>query len=222
MLRLAHPVWVRRDAAFRAVALHRVQEPGGEGADEGSMRCHSGHCGIVGHDESTKGAIMQALPSGFPSDLIGAFAVLKTRGRLAIDDLKVLAMIESAGELLYLNMAKTLSSAEAKKLLTRNGHEERGHAHRILKAIHILDGNSFDLPEHPDNPFVPGLPPEIPVSGEFLAMLEREEVDGDRQYNIWADGESNSEVAKLLRQNGAEECNHGRRVAEVKQMLNLN
>ena len=57
---------------------------------------------------------MQALPSGFPNDLIGAFDILKTRSRLAVDDLKVLAMIESAGEILYQNMAKTVSSEEAK------------------------------------------------------------------------------------------------------------
>jgi hypothetical protein len=174
---------------------------------------------IVSASTSDQGNSMQALPSGFPNDLYGAFDILKSRSRLAVDDLKVLAMIESAGEVLYQNIAKTVSSEEAKKLLTRNGQEERGHARRVLKAIHILDGDSFELPTLPENPFIPGLPPEIPVNGEFLAMLEGAEVDGDRIYNTWADAEPNAAVAKLLRQNGAEEGNHGLRVAKVKELL---
>ena len=165
---------------------------------------------------------MQALPSGYPSDLYGAFEMLKRRARLALEDLKVLAMIESAGELFYLNMAKTLVNPEAKKLMARNGQEERGHAHRMLKAIHLLGDRSFELPAHPENPFVETLAPEIPVNGDVLTMLETAEKDGNLHYQAWADAEPNAEVAKLLRQNGAEESTHGERVAQIKVLLRGN
>jgi len=165
---------------------------------------------------------MRSLPSGYPSDLYGAFDTLKRRPRLAIEDLKVLAMVESAGELFYTNMAKTLVNPEAKKLMTRNGQEERGHAHRMLKAVHLLGDASFDLPAHADNPFVGTLAPEIPVDADVLSMLENAEKDGDLQYQTWADAEPNAEVAKLLRQNGAEEGTHGERVAQIKVLLRAN
>ncbi len=161
---------------------------------------------------------MITLPAGYPTDLIAAFDMLKLRKRLGMDELKVLALVEAAGELFYQSMARTARTDEAKKLLTRTSQEERGHAHRILKALQILGGESLILPESKDNPLAQNVPGEIPLSGEFLSMLEKAEFDGDTHYQTWADSEPNAEIAKLLRQNGAEETRHGERAQQIKRL----
>jgi rubrerythrin len=162
---------------------------------------------------------MVTLPNGFPSDLLGAFDVLKSRKKLSVDDLRVLAMIEAAGEEFYVRIANGVRNAEAAALLTQNAREERGHAHRLLKAIVAEGGAAFVLPEPKDNPFFASLPAEIPATPEFLKMLESGEQDGDRVYQGWADGTSNADVAKILRQNGREESRHGERDAKVIELL---
>jgi rubrerythrin len=164
---------------------------------------------------------MITLPPGYPTDLIAAFDMLKTRPRLGMDELKVLALVEAAGEVFYLNIAKTARTDAAKKLLTRTSQEERGHAHRILKALHILGGEPLVLPDADHNPLAKNIPDEIPLGSDFLAMLEQAEYDGDTHYQTWAEGEPNAEIAKLLRQNGAEETRHGERAKEVKRLENF-
>ena len=89
---------------------------------------------------------MVTLPDGYPADAFEAFAFLKTRTRLDIEDLKVLAMIECYGEAFYQILVAGVGHAEARALLGRNGAEERGHAHRVLKAIRLLGGEPFELP----------------------------------------------------------------------------
>jgi rubrerythrin len=164
---------------------------------------------------------MITLPAGYPTELIAAFEVLKSRKRLGIEELKVLALVESAGELFYQAMAKTAKNEEARKLLRRTGQEERGHARRVVNALEILGLESPALPDIKDNPFVKNIPAEIPLSGDFLSMLEQAEFDGDAHYQTWADGEPNGEIAKLLRQNGAEETRHGERAQQIKRLENL-
>ncbi|MFA7270754.1 MAG: ferritin family protein [Sterolibacterium sp.] len=165
---------------------------------------------------------MIPLAPGYPADLFGAFEVMKTRQRLGIDDLKMLALLESAGEAFYLAVAKGVSNTQAKELLIRNGNEERGHAHRILKAIKLLGGEVFTLPEHEENPFVASVLDEYPVNVDFLSMLEEGEKDGDRVYQGWAATEPNADVAKIYRQNGSEEAIHGERVIKAIQFLASN
>ena len=161
---------------------------------------------------------MATLPAGCPTDAFAALDYLKSRPSLSIDDLKVLAMIETYGEVFYEVLARGVSDDESKKLLLRNGAEERGHAHRLLKAI-TLKGGSFELPSNADNPFNPFALDAVPANSELLGMLQQAEVDGDLQYQQWADAETDVEIAQLLRLNGREETRHFERVAEVKKRL---
>ena len=161
---------------------------------------------------------MTTLPPGCPTDAFAALDYLKSRATLSIDDMKILAMIETYGEVLYEVLARGVPDEASKALLLRNGAEERGHAHRLLKAI-ALKGGSFDLPSHQENPFNPFALDEVPVNSELLGMLQQAEVDGDLQYQQWADAETNPEVAQLFRLNGREETRHFERVAEVKKRL---
>lgn len=163
---------------------------------------------------------MSSLPADYPTDALAAFELLKSRKSLSVDDMKVLAMIENFGECFYQAIARGVPNAEAKALLQRSGQEERGHAARLIKAIK-LKGGSFELPKDEDNVFIQSAPKEIMADGDFMSGLAQGEMDGDLQYQAWADAEPNAEVAKLLRQNGREETRHGERIAEVKKLLAL-
>ena len=161
---------------------------------------------------------MSGIPSGYPTDQIEAFSLLGTRDRLSIDDMKILALLEVAGEAFYFAAANAVSNAEAKDLLRRNGQEERGHAHRLLKAIELL-GGAFDLPNDTENPYVQPMDLDGVINADLLTIIQQSEKDGDLQYQEWADAESNQQVAKILRQNGTEETRHGERVAQVVDLL---
>ena len=115
-------------------------------------------------------------------------------------------------------LADAVDREEAKVLLRRNGQEERGHAHRLLKAIDLL-GGEFTLPADADNPYVQPMDLAGIINADLLNIIQQSEQDGDLQYQAWADAESNQHVAKILRQNGAEETRHGERVAQVVALL---
>lgn len=163
---------------------------------------------------------MASLPEGYPTEAFAAFDFLKTRPRLSVEDLKVLAMIECYGETFYEILAQGVQDEEARTLLLRNAAEERGHAHRCLKAITLL-GGEFDLPAKADNPFMALAPAEIPMNAELIGLLEKGEVDGDLAYQHWADAEPVAEIAQLYRLNGREEIRHCQRVGQVKERLSL-
>ena len=162
---------------------------------------------------------MATLPAGYPSEAFAAFAFLQSRKTLSIEDLQVLAMIECYGEQFYFLLADGVSHAEAQVLLRRNGQEERGHAHRMLKAITLKGGAPFTLPQASENPFMAFAPSAVALDKDLIAALEQGEADGDLSYQAWADAEPNAEIAELLRLNGREESRHGERVTEVKRLL---
>jgi hypothetical protein len=161
---------------------------------------------------------MVKLPEGYPDEAFAALEHMKSRTRLAVEDLAVLSMIECYGETFYEILAQGVADPEARALLLRNAAEERGHAHRCLKAIALL-GGEFELPAKADNPFMALAPTEIPLNADLIALLEQAEVDGDLAYQRWADAEPLPEVAQLYRLNGREETRHCERVGEVKARL---
>ena len=162
---------------------------------------------------------MASLPAGYPEQAFDAFAFLCTRTELSVEDMQVLAMIECFGEAYYFVLAENVSNADAKALLTRNGHEERGHAHRLLKAIKLKSGADFSLPSNEENPFFKFCPTALSCDADTIAALEKGEADGDLVYQVWAEAEKNPQIAELLRLNGREETRHGERVTEVKKLL---
>lgn len=161
---------------------------------------------------------MSAIPAGYPADQTEAFALLGTKAKLSLDDMKILALLEIAGEAFYFAAANAVDNQEAKELLMRNGQEERGHAHRVLKAMSLL-GEDYTLPEDGDNPYVMPMDLTGIINADLLAIIEQNEQDGDLQYQQWADAESNEKVAKIFRQNGSEETRHGERVAQVAALI---
>jgi hypothetical protein len=161
------------------------------------------------------------LPPGYPTEAFAAFDYLKGREQLSVDDLKVLAMIECYGEAFYQRLAENVSNAEAKALLARNGQEERGHAHRVLKAIRQKSGADWSLPADAENPFFAALPAAVTCDSAILSALESGEADGDLSYQQWAAREPDPLIADLLRQNGSEEFRHGERATRVRALLGM-
>lgn len=164
---------------------------------------------------------MAVLPPGYPEQAFEAFDILKKRTALSVEDMQVLAMIECFGEAFYFVLAKNVTHPQAKALLERNGQEERGHAHRMLKAIKLKTGQDYVLPANEDNPFFRFLPTELSCDANIIASLEAGEADGDLTYQSWADNEPDAMVANLLRQNGREETRHGQRATEVRRLLGM-
>ena len=160
---------------------------------------------------------MSAIPTGYPASANEAFALLQSRDRLSIDDLKVMAMIEQSGEPFYMAMARAAGNPEASALLEKNAHEELGHAHRLLNAIRLL-GGTFSLPKAEENPYaLPAFFDDLDIT--FLSELIKGEEGGEENYQKWATNEPNPDVASLYRLNGGEEVGHGQRVAQVIALL---
>ena len=160
---------------------------------------------------------MTDFPSGYPATAGEAFALLGTRARLSADDMKVMALIEQSAEGFYMALARATDIPEVAGLLQRNGNEERGHAHRLVKALGLL-GAPFSLPQIELNPYHADLHFDA-LDGDFLANLVQSELGGDKTYQTWADNEPHAEVARLLRQNGKEESRHSERVAKANALL---
>ena len=157
---------------------------------------------------------MSNLPENLPADVMTALNALNDKSRLEVDDLKLMVLVECSGESFYNGLADTALDAECADLLRKNGREETAHAHRMKKAIEILTGEPYDMPSAEDNPYW-AQPNPARCERSFLQMLQNLEVNGDAQYQVWADNEPNEDVAKLFRQNGKEETRHADRVSQV-------
>lgn len=158
------------------------------------------------------------LPAEYPTNPLIAFEMLAAKERLTTSDLTALALIEASGKSLYGHMAKLSGNRQISDLLNRNGQEEVGHAHRILKAVAILTGNHYELPEEDGNPMV-GDCPFDELSAQVLENFIEGELAGEGHYNRWADNEPDEKVAKLLRQNASEERRHAERDRKALSLL---
>ena len=157
---------------------------------------------------------MSNLPADLPRDFGAAFGKLLALDKLGVEDMKLMILLETAGEPLYFALAEGVASEEARQLLRQNGREETAHAHRLKKAIEILTGEPYTIPTLDENPY--GQPPAMgPVTTEMLRGLIQAEFGGDKLYQTYAANEPNPEVAALLLQNGREETRHGQRVEQA-------
>src|SRR5680860_90125 len=136
-----------------------------------------------------------------PQDFFAAVAEIGEVEVLDVAAMELLYRLECSGEDFYTGLAERVGNERAAELLRRNGKEERGHAERIGRAIAIRQGHAFE------------------PTAELFPVIVKAEIDGDAGYQRWADRESDPEVERLLRLNGREETIHGRRVDEVRAIL---
>ncbi len=163
--------------------------------------------------------MMVTIPEGSPQTLGGAFGHIDTVEKPTINDLKVMVLVEAAGQTLYAETAKATDHPGVQDLLNHNGREEMAHAHRVSKAITALTGEDFPPPAAQDNPYLVGPIPSTPVTPEGLAKTAEAEFGGDALYAKWADAIGNDEAAALFGLNGSEESDHGNRLLEAAALL---
>ena len=111
---------------------------------------------------------MSNLPADLPADFGAAFARLSALSTLEVEDMKLMILLETAGEPLYEMLAAGVELEAAKTLLLENGREETAHAHRLKQAIEILTGEPYEIPSLDENPYA-----EPPAMGEVTAELLR-------------------------------------------------
>ena len=161
---------------------------------------------------------MIELTENMPKTAGEAGAYIFTVSQPALDDLKVMVMLEAAGQGFYAAMAEAAPNAEIRALLEKSGREEVGHAHRVARVIKQLFGEDFAVPEPAENPYYTK-PAGLVVSAELLDSITQGENAGEALYDGWATYLGDAEAARQLRHNGAEERGHGERAQQAKALL---
>jgi hypothetical protein len=159
------------------------------------------------------------IPAGAPSTIGEAFAKIAGVAKPSVDELKVMVLLEAAGQELYRHMATGTDHAGVIAILDHNGREELAHGHRVAKAIRAISGEDYLPPAAADNPYLAGPIPTAPVTAAALRGLAQSEVAGEVLYETWASNIGNEEAARLFRQNGKEEVEHGDRLLEAAALL---
>lgn len=159
------------------------------------------------------------LPEGAPVSLGEAFARINSVTAPTVLDLKVMVLVEAAGQTLYEASAEGSDHPEVKRLLIANGHEEMKHARRVSEAIKLISGEDFAPPAAADNPYLQGDFPRAKLTPEGLRGTAQAEFAGEELYGKWADSMDNEGAAALFRLNGKEETEHGDRLMQAAALL---
>ena len=159
------------------------------------------------------------LPTGAPPTLGEAFGYIAGLTAPTLDDLKVMVLLEAAGQELYRGISAGSDNPAVVALLEHNGREELAHSHRVSKAIMAISGEAYPPPEAADNPYLTGPMLQVPLTVEGLRGLAEGEFGGEKMYETWAANSSNEEAARLFRLNGKEEAEHGNRLIEAAGLL---
>jgi hypothetical protein len=159
------------------------------------------------------------LPAGAPVSIVEAFAPINAVSAPAIGELKVMVLLEAAGQELYRNIATGTDHTGVIAILEHNGREELAHGHRVAKAIRALSGENYLPPAAVDDPYLAGQIPTAPITAEGQRGLAQGEFAGEAPYEKWAANIGNEEAAKLFCQNGKEVVEHGHRLFEAAALL---
>lgn len=162
-----------------------------------------------------------ALEPGWPQSLREAFAHIGTVTSPSVDDIKIMALVEAASETLYQLSAKGTEHPGVIDILHSNGREEMVHARRAAQVVGLLGGGEFEPPEAEDNPYLAAANdlPVAAITPEGLRKQAQGEFGGQALYESWAARIDNPQAAALLRQNGAEEVDHGNRLLAAAELL---
>ena len=161
---------------------------------------------------------MHIIPKDAPQDLYDAFAYLGSLTRPTLDDLKLTVLLEAAGKAMYDHFAASVSHPAMQALLSASGRDELAHARRVSRAIGLLTGADYPVPEREENPYLVGwLAPTL--TKDLLENLAEAEFRGEDMYGQWAEGCENAAVAELFRQNGREESLHGERLKTMSHLM---
>ncbi len=161
---------------------------------------------------------MSLLPAHLPQTVDGASAYVYGVQTPTSDDLKLMICLEAAGQGFYGAFAEAAPNDEIRAAMAKNGQEELGHAHRVSRALKLVYGEDFAVPEPADNPYY-AWPKGMVLSKEMLSGIAAGELAGDALYEVWATNLGHEEAGRLLRQNGKEEKGHGERMQRAASLL---
>ena len=161
---------------------------------------------------------MIELSPRMPKNAAEAGAYIFTVAKPTLDDLKVMVLLEAAGQGFYAGLCEGAQSDEIRALLAKNGQEEMGHAHRVARVIKQVHGEDFAVPGPDENPYYTK-PAGLAVSKEMLESIIKGEIGGEALYEGWAAALDDEEAARLFRQNGKEERGHGDRAQQAIALL---
>ena len=161
---------------------------------------------------------MSKLPAHLPQSVNEAATHIYTVTTPTADDLKVMVHLEAAGQGFYGAYAEAAPSDEVRAIFNKNGQEEVGHAHRVSRALKLLFGEDFSVPEPADNPYY-AWPKDVVLTKDMIAGIAHQELAGDALYDLWATNLAHEEAGRLLRQNGKEEKGHGERMLRAADLL---
>jgi rubrerythrin len=165
-----------------------------------------------------KELIMVELKPGMPRNATEAGAYIFTVTKPTVDDLKVMVMLEAAGQGFYEALSEAAPSDEIRALLSKNGQEEMGHAHRVVRVIKQVFGEDFAIPGPAENPYYMK-PAGMTVTKDLLDNITQGEIGGEALYEGWAIALGDEEAARQLRRNGKEERGHGERAQQAVALL---
>jgi rubrerythrin len=160
----------------------------------------------------------QQLPPGAPATSKEAFAYIGAVRSPTINDMKVMVLVEASAKGMYDDLANAASVPAVAELLCANGREELGHAYRVSKAIKVLTGEAYPVPDLADNPYYEPMQ-NVSLSREMLEGLATLEAAGEPLYEAWAASVGDEDAAAIFRLNGAEETGHGRRMQEAAALM---
>ena len=161
---------------------------------------------------------MSALPAHLPQTVDGASAHIYAVTTPTADDLRVMVCLEAAGQGFYGAFAEVAPNDKVRAIFSKNGQEELGHAHRVSRALKLLYGVDFAVPEPADNPYY-AHPKDVVLSREMIEGIAKSELAGDALYDLWATNLGHEEAGRLLRLNGREEKGHGERMMRAATLL---
>jgi rubrerythrin len=161
---------------------------------------------------------MSLLPAHLPQTVDGASAYVYGVTTPTSDDLKLMICLEAAGQGFYAAFAEAAPNEEVRAVMAKNGQEELGHAHRVARALKLVYGEDFAVPEPGDNPYY-ARPHGVTLSVEMLNSIAAGELAGDALYEVWATNLDHEEAGRLLRLNGKEEKGHGERMQRAAGLL---
>ena len=165
---------------------------------------------------------MVELEAGMPTNIRDAFAHISHVTKPTVTDLKVMVLVEAASETLYRKTAEGTDHPDVIALLHENGSEEMKHARRASEAIRLLGGGDFPPPAAEDNPYLAGGGFAFAeVTADSLRKLSTGEFAGEALYDVWASNVGHADAAALLRANGAEETDHGNRLLQAAELLDV-
>jgi rubrerythrin len=161
---------------------------------------------------------MFELTEAMPKTPTEAAAYIFSVANPTLDDLKVMVLLEAAGQGFYAGLAEAAPNDEMRALFAKSGQEEMGHAHRVARVIKQIHGEDFAIPGPDENPYY-FKPEGMVVTAELMQQIAAGEAAGHTLYDGWATALGDEEAARQFRLNGKEELGHGERAQQAITLL---